>query len=313
MTIHDDVDYRIRPSTITQVSAILLDTIKYGSLAMQSLPDEKSLQLRTKNYEDWKTKSTVGVGFELDVVSPPDSTFSQKRDNVETPILYSNYSMSALEFEEYNNDPYSLAARMAAQVEELQTRADLITYMGSTKHSIAPLGTATPGTEITTPLDIASPTNAKLTFAKAFQQLRAALKYKGIAGPQSTLIIEMTPDAYVVADGTGTATEDRTSLEAIEKQMLSTFGPASKVVENPYLGGSFAVDDSGVHTITEGSDIILMYIHDPRVMRTLSSTLKINQSPFDETRGLTIQPTMRLSRRDAEPLGVLVETDVTGV
>lgn len=313
MVTQDSVDYGIRPETISLLSGILLETLKFGSLAFMGMPNEQSLAPITKNYSDWKTNSKIGVGFELEVVSPPDSSHVQRRTNIETPVLFSNYGMTYDEWLEFNGDPYSLAARMEAQTRELQVRADLITYMGDSKYNIDPLGTATPGTEITTQLDVSSPTNARSTFSTAFKQLRSATKYLGVSGPMSTVVIEMTPDVFAIAEGKTTATEDLSSLDAVEMMLQKRFGASSRIVENPYLGGSFAVDSAGIHTITEGTDIILMYIDDPRVMRSLSSMLAIRQSPLDETKGLTIQPVMRLSRRDAEPLGVLLETDVAGV
>ncbi len=310
MVTQDNIDYLIRPETISQLSNILLETIKFGSLSFEGMPNEQSLPIINKNYQDWKVDSKIGVQFELEVVSGHDSSHSQKRVNIETPILASNYSMTYDQLLEFEGDAYALAQRMDAQVEELRTRADLITYMGDTKYGINPLGTATPGTEVTTQLDVSSPTNALSTFSTMFKQLRSAVKYKGIAGPNSIVVVEMTPEIFATASGKTTATESVSAMDMVKKAMFDRFSQSSRVVENPYLGGSFTVDSTGVHTIVEGTDTILIYIADPRVMRTLTSGLTIRRSPVDETKGLTIQPVMRLSRRDAEPLGVLVETDV---
>lgn len=304
--------YEVEPAVLTAISAFLQDQVRYGSLAFQAIPEEQSLSPIQQAYEWHKKDFNIGIGFESDVVSPPDAEGSLERKELATPILFSNYGFTYDQWRKVSGSRYGLQERLMDQIGELRVRADLITYIGDTKYSIDALGTAIPGTEITTQINVSSLSNIATTFAAAFKQLRSALKYNGLITEMSSVVIECTPDIMQVLEGAldtnQTGKNGRIFLEDILKSKFK--GPNSQLRENPYLDGSYSVNSAGVHTITEGTDSLLMYVQDPRVMKLVTSGMEIRTGNLDQTKGQTVQPVQRLTRNDVEPLGVLVETDV---
>ncbi len=304
--------YEVEPAVLTAISAFLQDQVRYGSLAFQTIPEEMSLSPTQQAYEWHKKDFNIGIGFESDVVSPPDSEGSLERKEISTPIVFSNYGFTFDQWRRVSKSRYGLQERLMDQIGELRVRSDLITYIGDTKYSIDALGTATPGTEITTQLNVSSLTNIASTFGKAFKQLRSALKYNGLISEQSSVIIEANPDIMSVLEGAlDTNQTGKNGRMFLEDMLTSKFkGSNSQLRENPYLAGSYTVNAAGVHTITEGTDHILIYVQDSRVMKLVTSDMEIRVGNLDETKGQTVQPVKRLTRNDVEPLGVLVETDV---
>ncbi len=303
--------YAVEPQVLTKIAANISKALKYSSLAMQTIPVEQSLQSFSKTYEYIKSESDQGFGFEMDVVSPPDGSDIVEGVDLKTPIVYTNYGMTFNQYLEFQQSKFNLNQRLLDKVQQLALKVDLITYTGDTKHGITALGTATPGTEVTTQLDLTSPTNARLTFATALNQMKAAGKYSGIMNPATNIVIELTPDKFTEAIGVTTATEDNSSMTAVRAVLNEMFPQGNHTIrENPYLDATVVTDGNGKPTITVGTDTCLMYPQHPQVMRILQSAMSIRQSPLDETRGITFQPIQRHTRLDDDngKALVLVET-----
>lgn len=312
MDMQSNTKYAVEPQVLTGIAAQISNAIKFSSLAMQSIPVEQSLQAFTKNYEYLKVDDDYGYGFEMDVISPPDGSETVEKVDLKTPVVYSNYSMTYNEYLEFQASRFSLSERLMRRVQQLALKIDLITYTGDSKHSIPALGTATPGTEVSSgQLDLTNPTNARLTFAAALNQLKAAGKYSGIVNPGTNIVIEMTPDKYTEAIGVTTATEDLSSMGAVNAVVNEMFPQGNHIIrENPYLDAAVVTDSNGKPTITVGADTVLIYPQHPQVMRILQSPMSIRQSPLDETRGITFQPIQRHTRLDDDngKALILVET-----
>ena len=160
-----DAKYEVEPSVVTRIAAFLQDQVNYGSLASQNIPLEGGLSTLTKKYEWAKKDPETGIGFEMDVVTPPDSHATLEEKSVKTPIVYSNATFTYNQWREQGMSLYSLQQRLADHIAEMAVRQDLIAYIGDSKHSINPLGTATPGTEVTTQLDVSTTALAASTFS----------------------------------------------------------------------------------------------------------------------------------------------------
>lgn len=305
--------YDVEPEVITQIQDRISRRIEYASLAMQNIPLQESLPVYSQNFEYAKEQNDVGIAFEMDPVDPPDGADSLEFVDLKTPVAYTNYGMSFDQFTRRQQSIHSLEERLNARVGKIARRIDLITYMGDSKHSIANLGTASPATEISTALNFTTTALIASTFATAFKQMRSAGKYAGLVTPNTNVVVEMSPDLFVDAQGTKSTNEDFNGINTIQNELLQVFGSGSKVVENPYLGGSYTTNAKGVETITEGTGIVLMYPQNDMVMSLLQSPLTIRASALDETKGITFQPLKRHTRKDDDngKATILIETGAT--
>jgi hypothetical protein len=310
VTMQSGTKYAVEPDVLAKIASTMSEAIKYTSLAMRNIPHEESLTQLSKLYEYEKVDDNIGVGFEMDATLDVDGEENLELTNLVTPTAYTNMSITYNDYLLFQQSKLSLSERLMRRVNRIARRIDLITYIGDTKFSINALGTATPGTEITTPLNVTTPTLAQSTFASAFSEMKVAGKYGGLVTPSTNVIIECTPNIYALMQGNTTATEDQNVLAAVERLVTQTFGSGSKVVENPYLDGSYTVDANGKASISVGTNGILMYPQHPMVMKTVGSPLEIRQSNLDQVKGITFQPIQRHTRVDDDngKATILVET-----
>ena len=301
--------YNIEPEVVSNITNFIQQQIRFEALSEQFLPVEQSLSPLHKNYEWYKANDNVGLGYELDVVNPPDSDFSAERLEKSTPVIFSNITMGYDEWRRIQQSRYNLNARLADHAIIMARREDIISYVGDSKHGISAWSSI--GTELATQLDVSTPTLATSTGALAAGQLKTSLKYSGIAGPNSTAILELTPDVWNVAAGKTTATESINALQALNDVLKQYFGANSRVVQNHYLDAVATIDNNGVlSSFTEGADAAQLYIQDPRIVKKVTSAIETRVSPLDQTRGITFQPIKRTRRIDVETLGILKEGDV---
>lgn len=301
--------YTIEPEVVSNVTSFLQQQIRFEALSEQLIPVEQSLSPLHKNYEWYKANDNVGLGYELDVVSPPDSDFSAERLEKSTPVIFSNITMGYDEWRRIQMSRYNLNARLADHAIIMARREDIYTYVGDSKHGITAWSGI--GTEFDTQLDVSTPTLASSTGATACGQLKSSLKYSGLVGPNSTVIMELTPDIWDVAAGKTSATESITSLDSLNSVLKLYFGSNSRVVQNHYLDAAATIDNNGVlSSFTAGADQAMLYVQDPRIVKKVTSGVETRVSPLDQTRGITFQPIKRSRRIDVETLGILKETDV---
>jgi len=301
--------HNLEPSVRTKISAFVQKKVRFESLAFKRMPFETSLGIDDQKFEFDASNDEIGIGYEMDVVDPPISNATVEAKEIDTPILFSNYKFSARDWRTIPKSAHNIQSRLGQQISEIALRADLITYLGDTKHGLNSI--ETDATEITTQLDVSTTALAAASFALAFNQLDTAMKFNAMVAEDATIIVEMTPDIFSIAQGEKSVNEDFNVIRAIQQQLKESYPNGnSRVVKNQYLGGSVDVNSDGIHTITIGTDTILIYIQHPSIMKILDSRVVINLSPFDATKGITVQPTKRHTRFTPEVLGLLVESDV---
>jgi len=309
--------YEYLPKVITKFNSRMIEAIKYGTHAMQSLPIEQSLSPIDQNYEYLENDYDVGVGYELDVVNPPEAAFTDEYKNIQTPVAYANLRLSYDQLRRYNADPFSLQMRLMKLQRILMRRINLISYMGDTKYSINALGSATPFEAPDTGFDVSTIAKISETISTAKGQLEADLLYDEYY-TSAPLIVMGTPDveeSIIQALDTNQVVNGLTFMNEMLREI--TGNASSRFIKNPYLGGSYDVNDAGVATITPGSDCMAIYYQHPDLMKLLFSGVETRISPLDTTKGQTFQPIMRNTRLDVKSGAAsgagLIDTDITGV
>ena len=301
--------YNINPEVVSNMTNFLQQQVRYEALSTTTIPQEDSLSPLDKNYEWFKAHDNVGIGYEIDVMTPPNSDFASERLEKSTPVVFSNISMSYDEWRRVQQDRYNLNARLADHAIIMARRQDILTYVGDSKHGVDAFSGI--GTEFTTQLDVTTPTLAETSLAVAIDQLKASLKYSSLIGPESTVILEVNPNVWAIADGATSATESQNALMVLNRKLKDSFSEASRVVSNHYLDATAVINANGVLTsLTIGTTNAMLYVQDPRIVKVVNSGMETRVSPLDQTRGITFQPIKRTRRIDVETLGILKETAV---
>lgn len=305
--------YNFEPEAVTKYSDFIKARVEWEALSEQIFPQEQALSWTDQTYDYWDTVDDVAVGYEADIVGGVDSEFTVQKLTANVPLLYSNYTLSAADYERVQKSVYNIQARLADHASVMALRQDLMAFVGDSKYGVT--GFNNVGTEFTTALNVSTVALAASTTAAACKQLKASLKYGGLAGPNMTAILMVTPDVYQTAQGGLTANFSDSPLVHMNRILKENFGANSRVVPNHYLGATVTIKGGKVTAIDSPSATAVtkanLFIQDPRITRLITSPIQTNISPYDPTEGIKLQFARRAVRLDFETLGILKETSVT--
>lgn len=306
--------YTVEPMVITEVATRLQDTLKEMSLSVQRIPTERTLSPITKNYEwrikDYDTGIDIGMSANQEAGVSESLTKTEKR----TPLVWFNKKLDYDTYLEESQSAYSLRERLQDHMGQMALRIDIYNYRGVSKYSIPSLDAGGVGTVSSSVLNTTSTALASTSMAANVKQLKQQLKYTGLIGPNSNIIVEFSPSAFETLS-TKSTNEDFNAQQAMMMELQRHFpGGNHQIVENWLLGTPTIniPNDSKVHSITYGTtDYYIMYVQDPRIMRNVQSNMEVRQSPLDPTSGIVMQPVIRNRRIDEQDAGVIYGTPTT--
>ncbi len=303
--------YNINPEVVSRVTSALQQQIDYMALSSRLQPVEVSMNILEKNYEWFKEHADIGLGYELDVITPPDSDFASERIEKVIPEIFGNIGMGYDEYRRVIADPhYNLAQRLNKHAMIMAARADIYTYVGDDKHGIGAWSGI--GTEFDDALNVTTRDLCVSSLTKAVFQLKAAMKYNSMVDENAEVLLELNPNVWEVAEGVSDANDLGTGITAMDAVLQRNFGASSRCVLNHYLDASATIDSNGrLTSFTEGASNAMLYVKSPMVSKVVQSPIETRVSPLDQTKGITFQPVFRTRRLDIETTAILKETAVS--